>query len=70
MPEYRVTWEIDINAPSALQAAKQALQIHRSEDSIATYFEVQHKGNGRKWSIDLDEVPGRQKIEITQETSK
>ena len=54
MPEYRVTWEIDLTADSPYEAAQQALAIHRKPDSIATVFEVH--GEGRSVTIDLEDV--------------
>lgn len=47
MPEYRVSWYIDIYADSEVEAAKEALEIQRNKESIATVFDVQ------KWSNDL-----------------
>ena len=40
MPEYRVRWEIDIEADNPQEAAEKALAIHRKPDSIATVFDV------------------------------
>ncbi len=40
MPEYRVRWEIDVQADSHQEAARKALEVQRNEDSIATVFEV------------------------------
>ena len=37
---YRVTWEIDIEADSAHEAAETALEIQRRPDSTATVFTV------------------------------
>lgn len=37
---YRVTWEIDIEAGSPQQAAKQALAIQRDPQSTATMFKI------------------------------
>jgi len=45
MPSYRVTWEIDIDADSPLEAAKQAITILRDEDSTATIFTVVADGS-------------------------
>ena len=59
MTMYRVTWEIDIEADDAIDAARQALEIHRDPDSIATVFSVQEYGtpNGiHPQEIDLLEV--------------
>lgn len=38
--EYRVTWTIDIEADSPVDAAQEALRIQRDKDSIATVFDV------------------------------
>ena len=40
MTEYRVRWEIDIEADSPREAAEKALAIHRKPDSIAAVFDV------------------------------
>lgn len=40
MPEYRVTWQIDVVALSPKDAAERALEIQRNPDSIATVFDV------------------------------
>ena len=53
MSLYRVTWEIDIEANSHEEAAIEALQIHRDENSIATMFLV--TGEGRAEWIDVTE---------------
>lgn len=58
---YHVTWEIDLEATSARQAAKEALKIHRDPESIATVFSVAGPENTEKpWltpveTIDLGE---------------
>lgn len=38
---YTVTWEIQIDADSPEQAAREAFAIQRAPESIATCFEVQ-----------------------------
>jgi len=38
--EYKVTWTIDIDAESFEDAARQALEIQRDPESIATHFVV------------------------------
>lgn len=38
--EYRVVWEIDIDADSPEEAAQKALHIQRNPGSIATVFET------------------------------
>lgn len=40
MAEYRVRWEIDIEAGSNEQAARVALAIQRDPESTATVFQV------------------------------
>jgi len=40
----RVKWEIDVDARTAKEAAIKALEIQRDPRSIATVFDVQHKG--------------------------
>lgn len=40
MPLFRVTWEIDIEADSPEDAAREALRIQRDTESIATVFDV------------------------------
>lgn len=40
MREYRVSWEIDIEAESPLQAAQKAQVIQRDLHSLATLFNV------------------------------
>ncbi len=55
MPEYRITWEIDLDADSPREAAEQALCIHRNPESIATVFDVTDE-TGHTERIDLDEA--------------
>lgn len=51
-PEYEIVWRIQMNAPDAMSAARQALAVQRDLQSTATVFEV--KGpNGRSGQIDL-----------------
>ena len=40
----RVRWEIDVDARTAREAAGKALRIQRDPRSIATVFDVRHKG--------------------------
>jgi hypothetical protein len=53
----RVRWEIDVDARTASEAARKALEIQRNPDSIATLFDVQHKGKTVR--VDLSLLPGR-----------
>jgi hypothetical protein len=41
MMEYRVTWEIDVDAESPEEAARIAQEIQRDSDSWATVFTVE-----------------------------
>ena len=47
--DYLVTWEINISAKSAREAAEQALKIQRDPNSTATIFQV--------WAEDTDMEP-------------
>ena len=40
MTEYRVTWTLDLEAGSPLEAARLALEVQRDPASIATAFDV------------------------------
>lgn len=42
--KFKVSWEIDIEAGTAEQAARQALAIQRDPESTATVFEVRIEG--------------------------
>lgn len=55
---YLVTWEIEIEASSPKEAAKEALRIQRNPESIATVFDTFDE-DGEKVSVDLlnDEDP-------------
>jgi len=50
--QYRVVWEIDLDAESVEDAARQALEIQRDPASIATCFIV------------TDEIGTRQEIDL------
>ena len=54
MPEYHVTWEIDLAADSPREAAREALAIQRDPGSIATVFDVTDAA-GRTDRVDLEE---------------
>jgi hypothetical protein len=55
MPEYHVTWEIDLYADSPCEAAKEARAIHRDPDSLATVFDVTDE-TGETPRVDLEEL--------------
>lgn len=40
MPQFRVRWEIDIEADTPRAAAKEALDLQRDKDSICNHFTV------------------------------
>jgi hypothetical protein len=46
MKEYRVVWEIDIQAKSTLEAAKLAREIQQDPESVATFFKVYDNSRG------------------------
>jgi len=54
MMNYRVSWEMDIEADSPREAAERALEIQRRPDSIATVFSVRDEA-GESIEVDLDE---------------
>lgn len=55
MKNFRVMWEIDIEADSPEEAAVKALEIQRNPDSWATVFDVYHLSHGRV-RVDTDEL--------------
>jgi len=81
MSEYRVVWEIDIDAESHEDAARKALEIHRDPDSIATVFTVidteAHQGGepeARKeidlLQLDEEAMVLRQEVEMERAVAK
>jgi hypothetical protein len=52
--QYRVSWEIDVWAETALEAAKEARKIQLREESAATIFNVFDENGHFKASVDLD----------------
>lgn len=53
MTSYRVTWEIDIEANTVMEAAKEARQIQLDWESEALFFEVAEPDGGQVWDVDL-----------------
>ena len=51
---FHVVWEIDIYAETPHEAAEQAWEYMRNEDSTANYFEVFDQ-DGNKTNVDLEE---------------
>lgn len=54
MAMFKVTWEMDLDAENAREAAQLALAVHRDPSSIATCFEVEDD-TGNIEHIDLTE---------------
>lgn len=52
MPAYRVIWEIDIDADSPLEAAKQARKYQLDPESTSTIFDITDRA-GKQTQIDL-----------------
>lgn len=50
--EYRVIWEIDLDADSPEDAARKAMEIQRDPASIATCFVVRDL-EGKQCKVDL-----------------
>jgi hypothetical protein len=57
--EFRVIWEIEIEADSPKQAAQEARVIQLTPGMSATVFDVWAHGTGRMHRIDLIEQPDR-----------
>lgn len=55
MPQYRVTWEIDIEAETPEEAARKALAIQRNPASTATVFNVTAE-DGEMEDVDITEL--------------
>lgn len=58
--EYRVLWEIEIEADSYREAAQKALQIQHDPESIATVFIV----------MDAKDYRYNRKIDLSEEEAK
>lgn len=56
MPEYLVTWEINVDADSPKEAAEEALRIQRDPDSIALVFVVRE--------TDYDDMDAHQDVAV------
>jgi len=52
--EFLVTWSMPIEADDMVDAAQQALGIHRDPGSVATAFRVDNLEDGSTALIDLD----------------
>jgi predicted protein tyrosine phosphatase len=56
MAEYTVTWVIDVEADSEVEAAQTALRIQRDVNSWSTVFTVNKRDHQRHVKIDLADV--------------
>jgi hypothetical protein len=52
MPEYRVTWLIDVEADHPRAAAEEAFAAMQDPDTLATCFNVEDAA-GRNYEVDL-----------------
>ena len=59
MTSYSVNWQIDIEAESPVEAARQALKIHRDQNSTATVFDI-YDEDGNCTRVDLLEIEEEQ----------
>jgi len=53
MPEFKITWDIELNADSPEEAAEEALEIMRDIHNEALAFEVVEQGTDEYHYIDL-----------------
>ncbi len=52
---FEVTWKIEVDAPTPVEAARRALEIQRDPGSVALVFEVED-GADNKTTVDLWEL--------------
>ena len=55
MTHYVVTWEIDVDAETPQDAARQAWELMRAEDSTANVFDVLDE-DGECTRVDLEDL--------------
>lgn len=71
MKTYNVSWNIELDAESAQQAAELALEMHRDKNSTATIFEVTDDDKGTLDVIDASPASqGRETTPVTLKTIK
>lgn len=58
MPQFRLIWEIDIDADDAVTACREARRIQLNPEATVGVFDVTDK-EGRTVKVDLDEMDGR-----------
>ena len=68
MTSYLVCWEIDIEASSEYNAAKEALSIMQNKDSEALFFKVIKSSTGHMTDVDLFDWEDEERAEILGET--
>lgn len=51
--EFQVSWEIEVMAYSAMEAAEKALKIQRDPESLATVFSVKVSGQENAETVDV-----------------
>ena len=56
MKSFLVTWEINIDADTAEEAALDAWQMYFSEDTDANFFTVEDEETGKKHDVDVDDL--------------
>ena len=55
MPEYLITWTIEIEADSPLEAVQEARKIQLDPESISTIFSAEDDEGSDPWTIDLND---------------
>ena len=53
MPQYEVTWVIEVDEPNPLMAAREVRDIQLDRTNEATCFTVMNQGTGEVTDIDL-----------------
>lgn len=66
MTNYRVRWEIDIEADSPVEAAREALRIQREYGSEATVFEVASTINPEPWEFTQIDAASYKECELCE----
>jgi len=56
MTLYHITWQIDLEAETLVEAARKALEMIQEEETTATVFEVRAPRGRGVFTIDLNEV--------------
>jgi len=56
MTNYHITWKIDLEAETPVEAARKALKMIQAAETIATVFRVKTERGRCVFTIDLSEV--------------